>query len=57
MTEALTPRSMWEQRYGTDTYIYGTDPNEFLRYTGDRRSPCPALTGLARITPDHVGDR
>jgi 2-polyprenyl-3-methyl-5-hydroxy-6-metoxy-1,4-benzoquinol methylase len=22
---------MWEQRYSVDTYIYGTEPNEFLR--------------------------
>ncbi|MBI4932398.1 MAG: class I SAM-dependent methyltransferase [Actinobacteria bacterium] len=22
---------MWEQRYGADTYIYGTEPNDFLR--------------------------
>jgi SAM-dependent methyltransferase len=31
MTEAPTPRSMWEQRYSVDHYHYGTDPNEFLR--------------------------
>ena len=22
---------MWEQRYGTETYLFGTEPNEFLR--------------------------
>ncbi|MEQ1699428.1 MAG: class I SAM-dependent methyltransferase [Ilumatobacteraceae bacterium] len=22
---------MWEQRYGTEAYLYGTEPNEFLR--------------------------
>lgn len=22
---------MWEQRYGTESYVYGTEPNEFLR--------------------------
>jgi SAM-dependent methyltransferase len=22
---------MWEQRYGTDEYLFGTEPNEFLR--------------------------
>ncbi|AHE97730.1 class I SAM-dependent methyltransferase [Thioalkalivibrio paradoxus] len=22
---------MWDQRYGTDEYVYGTEPNEFLR--------------------------
>ena len=26
---------MWEQRYGTDDYIYGTEPNEFLRASLD----------------------
>lgn len=31
MTDAPTPRSMWEQRYNVDHYHYGTDPNEFLR--------------------------
>ena len=31
MNEAPTPRSMWEQRYGTDEYLFGTEPNEFLR--------------------------
>jgi SAM-dependent methyltransferase len=35
MTDAETPpfdpRAMWEQRYGGDDYLYGTDPNEFLR--------------------------
>ena len=30
MTDAPTPRSMWEQRYDVDHYHYGTDPNEFL---------------------------
>ena len=26
-----TPAEMWEQRYGSDDYIYGTEPNSFLR--------------------------
>ena len=25
------PRKMWEERYSTETYLFGTDPNEFLR--------------------------
>ncbi len=31
MTEPVPPRGMWEERFGTDTYLFGTDPNEFLR--------------------------
>ena len=26
-----TPAEMWEQRYGSDGYIYGTEPNTFLQ--------------------------
>ena len=25
------PKAMWEERYGGDDYLYGTDPNEFFR--------------------------
>ena len=31
MSDVPSPRSMWEQRYSADTYIYGTEPNDFLR--------------------------
>lgn len=31
MTDGSAARSMWEQRYSAETYIYGTEPNEFLR--------------------------
>ena len=31
MTDASTPFYMWELRYRTETYLFGTDPNEFLR--------------------------
>lgn len=31
MTDQPTPRAMWEQRYAADTYVYGTEPNDFLR--------------------------
>lgn len=31
MTDEPTPRSMWEQRFGAETYLYGTEPNDFLR--------------------------
>ena len=27
---------MWDQRYASDTYSYGTEPNDFLRYHVDR---------------------
>ena len=30
MTQPPDPRSMWEERYGADGYVYGTDPNGFL---------------------------
>lgn len=31
MSDPTTARGMWEQRYGAETYLYGTEPNEFLR--------------------------
>ena len=31
MTEQPTAKSMWEERYGADYYVFGTEPNEFLR--------------------------
>lgn len=31
MSDVPTPRAMWEARYGAEAYIYGTEPNEFLR--------------------------
>lgn len=31
MTDELTPRQMWENRFSTETYLYGTEPNGFLR--------------------------
>lgn len=31
MTDALPARAMWEQRFSVESYVYGTDPNEFLR--------------------------
>jgi SAM-dependent methyltransferase len=30
-TPPFDPRAMWEERYGGDDYLYGTEPNEFLR--------------------------
>lgn len=31
-----TPRQRWEQRYGADEYVFGTEPNDFLReHVGD----------------------
>ena len=39
MTDAPTPRTMWEQRYGIEAYLFGTEPNEFLR------SSLPGLPG------------
>ena len=31
MHEQPTTKSMWEERYNADHYVYGTEPNEFLR--------------------------
>ena len=33
MTDAPrpTPKSMWEERYAADHYVFGTEPNDFLR--------------------------
>ena len=31
MTDPLAPRSMWEQRFSGDVYVFGTEPNKFLR--------------------------
>jgi 2-polyprenyl-3-methyl-5-hydroxy-6-metoxy-1,4-benzoquinol methylase len=31
MTDLPPTREFWEQRFRAETYIYGTDPNEFLR--------------------------
>ncbi len=30
MTDVPGPRSMWEERYRADAYLYGTEPNAFL---------------------------
>ncbi len=45
MSDGSTPRSMWEQRYSADTYIYGTEPNDFLR---DSVATLPRGTALCR---------
>ena len=34
---------MWEARYATDTYVYGTDPNDFLRESLTQLPTGPAL--------------
>ena len=31
MTERSPAQQMWEERYGVDQYVYGTEPNGFLR--------------------------
>ena len=31
MSEQPTARAMWEERFGTDAYLYGTHPNDFLQ--------------------------
>jgi hypothetical protein len=29
--DSPSPNATWEQRFGADGYLYGTEPNEFLR--------------------------
>lgn len=44
------PKQLWESRYGTDAYLYGTEPNDFLR------SAAAALTiGSALCIADGEG--
>lgn len=31
MTDQLAAQLMWEQRLGTESYLYGTEPNDFLK--------------------------
>lgn len=31
MTDQVSPKQRWEERYGDTTYLYGTEPNRFLR--------------------------
>lgn len=35
--------SIWDQRYGTDEYAYGVEPNDFLRAEAHRIPPGPVL--------------
>lgn len=30
MTDQVSPKQRWEERYGDTTYLYGTEPNRFL---------------------------
>ncbi len=32
MTASPTPRAQWDERFGSDGYLYGTEPNDFLRH-------------------------
>lgn len=31
MSDSPSPRVMWEQRYSVEEYLFGTEPNDFLR--------------------------
>jgi len=35
--------ALWDQRYGTDEYAYGVEPNDFLRAEAHRIPPGPVL--------------
>lgn len=43
MTEHSPSGRMWEDRYGADHYVYGTEPNEFLRDHVDELPPGDVL--------------
>lgn len=32
---------MWDERYSTDDYVYGTEPNDFLREQAERLGEAP----------------
>lgn len=42
-TPANPAQAMWEERYGVDHYVYGTEPNGFLREQAARLAPGRAL--------------
>lgn len=35
--------NFWDERYGTDEYAYGVEPNDFLRAEAHRIPPGPVL--------------
>ena len=39
VSDGSPARAQWEQRYGADEYLYGTEPNEFLRDHADELPP------------------
>jgi SAM-dependent methyltransferase len=43
VSEQPTARSMWEERFGADAYLYGTEPNDFLRARVAGLAPCRVL--------------
>ncbi len=54
MTDAPTPRSMWEQRYNVDHYHYGTDPNDLHSRVVAALKP-GGMFLLEAYTPSQVG--
>lgn len=42
MPSSLDP-AFWNQRYGTEAYFYGTQPNDFLAAVADQIPPGPVL--------------
>ena len=43
MSEQPTARAMWEERFGADAYLYGTQPNDFLEARVAGLPPCRVL--------------
>lgn len=47
MTPDETPASRWDARYAPDEYVYGTEPNDFLREASGPLRPGARILSLA----------
>lgn len=47
MSRPEPPSSKWDRRYAAPDFVYGTDPNDFLRETADRIPPGGRVLCLA----------
>ncbi len=42
MNDSQSPRTVWDERFAGDEYVYGKEPNDFLRAFAPRLPPPPA---------------
>lgn len=42
MKDAEPPHTEWDERFDQDAYVYGTEPNDFLRESAEKLPPPPA---------------